>query len=168
MRALVAADGVGLLLELAAQHAIALDLGVEGRLQLLERQGEVEDRVVARAARRRRGGRRAGGQQRAAADERPAQELGAGGAVQAPQGLGQGAVAVDGLEALIDAHPYFTNPVRATAAWASLAEIGLSAAWGAGFSPTMSRIHDAWRASTETIRAASASASGVRLVAAPL
>ena len=43
-----------------------------------------------------------------------------------------------------------------------------SAARGAGVWPTMSRIHDTWRASTDTMREASASASLVRLVAAPL
>ena len=63
---------------------------------------------------------------------------------------------------------YFTNPVRAIASWAWAAEIGRSAARGAGFLPARSRIHAAWRASTETIREASASASGVRLAAAPL
>ena len=85
-----------------------------------------------------------------------------------PERLGQGAVAVDGVEAQVEGHRYFTNPVRAMRGLGLAGRDRLVGGRGAGFLPTMSRIHDAWRASTETIRAASASASGVRLVAAPL
>ena len=89
--------------------------------------------------------------------------------MQAAERLGESAVAVERLEFQVGLHGYLTNLVRASAACASWAEIGRSAARGAGVSPTMSRIHEGVRrASTETIREASARAALVRLVAAPL
>ena len=90
-------------------------------------------------------------------------------AVQAAERLGEGAVAVERLEAQVG-HPRATSrtPCARARPGRASAEIGRSAARGAGVSPTMSRIHEAWRASTETIREASASAALVRLVAAPL
>jgi hypothetical protein len=166
VRALVRADDLGLLVQRVVQDLVALDLGVEDRLQLLEGQDEVEDRDVARilvllGERRCREGR----EQRAAAHERAAQDVGPRAALQPPERRDDDAVAVDALQPKV-AHR--TNPVRSTAARAAGAEIPSSRACGAGTSPAMSRIHAAWRASTEMIREASARVSSVMLGAAPL
>ena len=99
MGALVRADDGRLGLERALEDAVALGLGVEVRLQLLEREHEVEDRDVARAlvllgARRRRDRR----EQRDAAHHRAAQKVRPRAGVEAVEGLDEGAVAVEIVE----------------------------------------------------------------------
>ena len=72
------------------------------------------------------------------------------------------AVAIDVTE------PHFTYPLPLKVAITRLAVIGGSDACGAGTSPWMSRIHAAWRASTETILAAAARVALVRFGACEL
>ena len=55
-----------------------------------------------------------------------------------------------------------TKPVLSSAALTASGDSAGSTASGAGFSPRMSRIHAAWRASTETIRSTALSASPLR------
>ena len=159
MRALVRADHAGLLGYAAGQDAETLGLAVERLLDVLEREGVVEDRLVAAAGRglRRRGAR---AEQHRPADHGAAQERRARLAVQDGDRLLERAVTVDVAERQIAAH--WTYPDPFSVATTRFADAGGSDASGAGVTPAIARIHEACRASTETIRAAAASAALVR------
>ena len=173
MRALDAAEHARGGLARAGERADPLRLGVEGVLQVLERQrvgehGPVAARQLAgRGAAREQHARR----QRAGRREPAAQDVAA--AVQRLGRLAHGAVAVDRGEVevpdrgvVVESHD--SSPTRRSAARTPSLVSGSSVVFSAGGSPPMSRIHAAWRASTETIVAALASVSGLRFAAWPL
>src|SRR6185312_10378623 len=150
------------------QRADPLDLGVERRLEILERERVVQDRDVALRLGRRVGG--AGGGQPGRADQ-PRRRQGAQDSAprrrsERAERLGERAVAVEPIEAVAHADP-FTYPVRRMAAITRAApSLGLAAV-GAGSSPSRSRIQAACRASTETMVATAASDGLVRFAAWP-
>ena len=111
-------------------------------------------------------GARARGEQHRPAEHGAAQERRARLAVQYGDRLLERAVTVDVAERQIAAHWTYPEPFRV--ATTRLAEAGGSDASGAGVTPAIERIHEACRASTETILAAAASAPFVRFGACAL
>ena len=156
---LVRADHARLLREAAGQDTEPLGLPVERLLDVLEREGVVEDRLVAALGRglRRRG---AHAEQRRPADHGAAQERRPRLAVQDGDRLLERAVPVELANGQIMAHLTYPDPFSVAATRS--ADAGGSDASGAGVTPAIARIQDACRASTETMRAAAASAPFVR------
>src|SRR5205085_458497 len=133
-------------------------LRVEGRLEALEAQAEVEDVDVGHAVRRSRGcGERC--EHARAAQRGLAQEAGARLALEDRYRLQQRLVAVQLLQRQGHGrYPFVRRSLRTSS--------GLragSAGRGAGRAPARSRIQAAWRASTATMPAASATRGRVRL-----
>ena len=159
MRPLVRADDARLLGDAAGQDSEALDLAVKRLLDVLEREGVVEDRLVAAAGRgpRRRGAR---AEQHRSTHRGAAQERRARLTVQDGDRLLERAITVEVAERQIMAHLMYPDPFS-VATTRSL-DTGGSDASGAGVTPAIARIQVACRASTETIRAAAASAPFVR------
>jgi len=168
VRPLVAADDPRQPGRLAGQRADPFDLGIERRLQVLERERVVQDGDVAPRLGRGVGG--AGGGQPGRADQarrrQGAQHAQSRRRAEGAERFGERAVAVEASEVVAHADP-FTYPVRRMAAITRAAPSAGLAAVGAGSSPSRSRIQAAWRASTETIVATAASDGLVRFAAWP-
>ena len=151
--------------ERRAESLAALGFRVEGRLQVLEREGVVEDRDVGRRGRFARLRQNERCKCSAASCEGAEQEVPPRLSGDTRRRLAERAVAIDCIDVGLQADQLLTNPVRSTSASTSRRDLASSVGWLAGCLSWIALIHAACLALTETMRAAACRAGFERLVA---